>query len=74
MGGLKYMQMEVCAKFIIGSKQMFSVRGHIAPMTGAFWYIVVDEYDSKVEGTSYFDEFDSAQAVADSLNGVNTDA
>lgn len=46
----------------------FTVRKHIAPMTGACWFIVVDEYDARADDLPYFDDFDDAQLAADELN------
>ena len=43
---------------------MSAVQRHIAPMTGAAWWIVVDEHGSRVEGTPYFDDYEDAQRAA----------
>lgn len=49
---------------------MYTVKGHTAPMTGAFWYVIVDERGSRAtfETIEFWDDFDDAQHAADQLN------
>jgi len=48
---------------------MYTVIGHTARMTGAFWFIVVDE-DTHImaDGTVYYSDHEDAQLKADELN------
>jgi len=48
---------------------MFTVERHTAPMTGAAWFIVTEDYDShKVEGTDYFSDHEDAVLEAHERN------
>jgi hypothetical protein len=43
----------------------FTIKPHTAPMTGAAWFIVVDEYGSQIG--PYYDDRDDAQAAIDAM-------
>lgn len=47
---------------------IFKVRKHIARMTGACWFIVVDQWDCQADSI-FYDDYNDAQLVADKMNG-----
>jgi hypothetical protein len=47
------------------------VRGHTAPLTGAFWWIVADnEHGLQVTGTDYFMDKEDAELEAERINNI----